>query len=267
MILLLCCCLLTAVVSHYENVAVLVDTSSFFFNSRHTSNVYTIYSALLETGWNPHNIHIFTAAQQELDPRNPRLGMLLDSRHRNLPFSSHPSPHIHNRGSLTPADLLAFISAGDYGTSSSSLFLFLTGHGSDDIIKHTDKDATGTHDLVRALKAARGSRWYRALVVLDTCRGAWMAEGAGRVPGVVGLSSSGPDESSYSLRHDQLSGVSMIDRFSAGLAAFIRKGRPSGPVSPSQLKNVSELSPATLRSHIWSSRDDVDVWDYLAPSS
>ena len=64
--------LCTASLVDGDTWAVLVGTSRFWHNYRHTSNVLAVYRALRQQGLPDSNIVLMVAEEHACDPRNPR---------------------------------------------------------------------------------------------------------------------------------------------------------------------------------------------------
>ncbi|KAL8270652.1 hypothetical protein Esti_005398 [Eimeria stiedai] len=112
------------------------------------------------------------------------------------------------QGPLTPAHQRL------RSSSSSTLLVFLSGHGGDEFFKFSDwevllqQQLAETLDLMHALR-----RFKNMLIIAETCQAATMLSGV-RTPHVLRVSSSLKGESSYSYVGDSELGCALIDRWS-----------------------------------------------------
>lgn len=106
---------------------------------------------------------------------------------------------------------------------NSAVLVFLTGHGGDEFFKFSDWEALHAEQLAEVVAEMRQLRRFRRmLIIAETCQAATMLHKID-VPGVLRVSSSLKDESSYSFVGDREVGASLIDRWTYSAAVFLSK--------------------------------------------
>ena len=185
------------------NSAILVSTSKFWFNYRHSANTLAVYAAIRELGVPDSRIILMLADEHACAPRNPHIGSLfhIDDHHS---AARDGEPDSADGSSLYPADVEVDFAGADVtadalvrvitgralpGTPSSKtlnagpngrLLLYLTGHGGDGFLKFSDKEELSSEDLASALAEARASgRFVIVMIIVVKCcnsishRGSW----------------------------------------------------------------------------------------------
>ncbi|KAL8424357.1 hypothetical protein Efla_000814 [Eimeria flavescens] len=108
-----------------------------------------------------------------------------------------------------------------HSSSSSTVLVFLTGHGGDEFLKFSDwevllqQQLTETVELMHALR-----RFSRLLLIAETCQASTLLSGI-RTPGVLRISSSLKGESSYSYTGDREVGAALVDRWTHSALNFM----------------------------------------------
>jgi hypothetical protein len=233
---------------HDDNWAVLVSTSRYWFNYRHSANTLAMHAALVRAGVPQERIILMLADDHACDPRNVHPaaaaaaasgnGVASEGPARDAggevylidgdrgPASSMyvPGLQVDYAGPDVTVDALLRVLSGRHlpGTPASkrlgsgpasNVFLYMTGHGGDGFLKFQDKEELTSVDLAGALyEAWAGGRYREVVAVFDTCQAATLGEPA-HSPHVVAIGSSVRAESSYAFGHDAEVGQSLSDGF------------------------------------------------------
>lgn len=234
-LLFLLACLYTVSygLNHTNNWAVLVDTSRFWFNYRHSANVLSVYRTIKRLGIPDSRIILMIADVMACEAQNPFPAQMFshDSHSENL-FSTHTQ--VDYRGYDVTAESLMRVLTGRHGEEvppskrlmsddSSHVLLYLTGHGGDGFFKFQDAGEIGAPDFRDALVAMkRKGRFGRMLMIADTCQANTLHEG-NKVDGVLCVGSSGRGENSWSRGQCSALGTTLADRFTAETVATVDK--------------------------------------------
>jgi len=190
--------------NHTKNVAVLVQSSPFFHNYRHTSNILSIYQALKQFGnFTDDNIILMMAEEIPWNARNALKGTMAAL------YSHHTDQHSSNSkvldlwdddveidyiGSDVTVEALLHVLTGrstsqaafddannmipfssnrqlPHMDENTNLFLYLTGHGGDTFFKFRDYEEITTQDLIHTFADIHlFQRFHEVLFVTDTCQ-------------------------------------------------------------------------------------------------
>lgn len=206
---------------HSNNWAVIVDSSAFWFNYRHSSNALSIYTLLKEAGLPDSQIILMLAEDAACNPRNPHAGRIFntdDRTSRRNVYGEHVE--VDYRGSeVTVENFFRLLTDRvAHGTprskrlltdERSNVLLFMTGtllalynligHGGDNFLKFQDSEEINAHDLADAISQMHErKRFNEIMIMIDTCQAVTMFENI-NVPGVITIASSSRGESSYSV--------------------------------------------------------------------
>ena len=227
--------------------AVIVNSSKFYLNYRHTANAMTVYHALKRMGLPDSRIILMHADCSTCDPRNPfpgvtytRPGKPLEREaagaQSGLAHSLYDgAPEVDYRDKdVTAESVLRVLTGNTYGagskqvlgsTNSSNVLVYLTGHGGDGFLKFHDQTELMSSDLGAAVEYMdRVGRYKNLLLVLDTCQASTMYEDVGSVlGGWAGVASSPRGKSSYAMNHDGRVGAFLVDEFTAHMADWLER--------------------------------------------
>lgn len=197
------------------NWAILVATSGFWYDYRHTTNVLLLNRQLRALGIPSNRIVVLTAGSTACDPHNPFPG-----QHMGVEANLYDefSPHLrgHAVSPLSLAETLTDLRSDD----QSDVFLYITGHGGPGFIKFQDSKVLSAESLQKIIDVMKIKRKFRRmLLVVDSCSSETM-----KVNGVSFVSSSETGKSSYSVTHDRTLGTSPVDQFTLEFAAKLDKG-------------------------------------------
>lgn len=239
-----------------SNWAVIVSTSRYFFNYRHSTNALVVYDAVRRMGIPDSRILLMLAEDHACDGRNryPATAYAEASRGRNL----YPGDiEVDYRGHEVTGGAFLRVLSGRHGagtppskalrsTNESSVLVFLTGHGGEGFLKFQDAEEVTSGDIAAAIRDMHlGGRFRRLLLMSDTCKAGTLAD-AIDVPGVAALGSSRTGENSYAAGHDDHIGVALVDRFSLAAMHFFED---AAAAKAATLKDfVRHFQPRELRS-------------------
>lgn len=221
--------LLVSASDNENNWAILIDTSSYWFNYRHASNVLGLYSQIRSRGIPDSRIILMVAEDIACNARNVFPGTVVNNelKRENL---VEGDVEIDYRGAEVSVDnlirlLTSKTLAGRYicrlhvyvflyvdrHTDSvsrnkilntnhhSKIFLYLTGHGGENFMKFRNVEEVSAHDLSAAFNQMwQQGRYKEILFVIDTCQAASMFSKLVS-PNIYGIASSKVGESSYSV--------------------------------------------------------------------
>ena len=219
--------------AHTSNWAVIVSTSRFWFNYRHSANALSIYRTCRRLGIPDSRILLFLPDDVACNPRNAFPGRVFNHRGRGVDLVGEALEVDYRGAELTVENFLRVLTgrhrAGTplskrlLSDSRSNVLLYVTGHGGDEFMKFQDREQLLAQDLADAVAQMREQgRFRELLVVVETCEASTMVSKL-RTPGVVALSSSEKGEKSYSHHSDAVVGVSVIDQFTFYALQFMEQ--------------------------------------------
>eukprot|EP00048_Salpingoeca_helianthica_P013066 m.194872 g.194872 ORF g.194872 m.194872 type:complete len:372 (-) comp15454_c8_seq4:485-1600(-) len=224
-----------------EPWAVIVSSSRFWFNYRHSANALLFYNMLRARGVPDANIVLMLADQHACSAKNPFPGEIFadDSLQDNL-FDG--SVDIDYRGADVTADMFVRVltdrlpahipqSRRLRSNANSSVLVYMTGHSATGLLKFQDTQELPASRIAAALAAMHAlARYGELLLIADTCHAAALFHDI-RAPNVIAMGSSAAHEDSYSRRTAPAIGVHLVDRFSwhavAAINAFSSRARPT----------------------------------------
>lgn len=197
------------------NWAILVATSGFWYDYRHTTNVLLLRKQLKELGMPDNRILLLTAGNTACDPHNPFPGRHLGN---DTDLYDSISPHLRGLAvnPLSVAETLTTLKSD----ALSNVFLYITGHGGPGFVKFQDSQVLSAQSLQSIVDVMSIKHKFREmLVVVDSCSSATM-----KVNGVSFVSSSEEGKSSYSVTYDKTLGTSPVDKFTFEFASLLKEG-------------------------------------------
>jgi phosphatidylinositol glycan class K len=229
---------------HQENYAVIVSSSRYWFNYRHTVNALTLYHMLTQQGgFTDDRIILMLADEYAINARNPYKNVLtsataMPGKHQanaggaSTSLYEGDSIEIDYRGEDVTVENLARVLSGRQRPGSSlpvlpadvhgaNVFLYLTGHGGDGFFKFQDVEEILAADLT-ALVQQRS--FHQFLFLADTCQAFTLADDRFKaLPAVSMVGSSLRDESSYAHHSNVDLGLAMIERYTYAMEQFLRQ--------------------------------------------
>lgn len=212
-----------------NNWAVIVSSSRYLFNYRHTANALTMYHALRQHGIDDDHILLFLSDSFACDPRNVYPAEI---------FAQPPSATSDVRGhtdmnlygcsaqvdfSGSDVDVQRFLSVlqGRYDENTpptrrllsdenSNIIIYIAGHGAKSYFKFQDVEFLSSSDISETLTMMHQQRRYGRVVFLaDTCHAIALCEHIS-APNVVCLAACGAEAESYSDQYESKLGVHLI---------------------------------------------------------
>ncbi|CAH8501417.1 unnamed protein product [Schistosoma bovis] len=193
---------------HTSNWAVLVDTSRFWFNYRHISNVLSIYRSIKRLGIPDSRIILMVADDASCSSRNPRPATIFNNPYSRVNLYGEEI-EIDYRGYEVTVENFIRVLTGRLPPSTptskrlntdehSNILIYMTGHGGDGFLKFQDDHELSNSELADAIEQMwQKRRYHELLFIVDTCQ----AESMGKLfysPNVVAIGSSAIGEESLS---------------------------------------------------------------------
>lgn len=245
---------------HTRNAAVIVQTSRFFHNYRHTSNALSIYQAVKKHGKIPdENIILMLAEDIPYNDRNPHKGEVFSDIKAGSLFDS--TVEVDYRGEDVTVDNFLKVLLGDSKPghnqldldSDTNLLVYLTGHGGDSFFKFQDEEellVEDIHDVFSRMHIMR--RFKEVLFIADTCQAFTLAPK--NVPNVYSIGSSLLGQNSYANHADSSIGHSVIDRYTYGFYQWMEQKRRWD-----RMESISLHDSLTSGNHVSFARINADV--------
>jgi GPI-anchor transamidase subunit K len=221
--------------AEFNNYAVIVSTSRYWFNYRHTINALSFYHYLKDIGGYPDDrIILMLADDYASNPRNVFPNHLYANGQGNPHHSSlydASSIEIDYRGDDVNAEQLLRILEGrsydsrlpvlDTTNNETRVLIYMTGHGGDSFLKFHDVHEIMAADLARSIATLHTQERYgEILFIADTCQ-AFTLGNAIASPNVYMIGSSLQGESSYAHHSDTDLGLAVIERYTHAVMQYL----------------------------------------------
>lgn len=226
--------------NHDSNVAVLVSSSTFFHNYRHTSNTLALYHSLKKYGgFTDDNIILFLGDEVACNARNPFKDTVYP--YPNHDINLFENVQVDYSGSDVTVENFFRVLLGRHTSnipshkklpidknsksgneSKTNLLLYITGHGGDSFFKFRDQEDFTTTDLRGVFEEMQiMERFNSVLFLSDTCQAFTLAPNTNEeneksgvtIENVYTIGSSLKGESSYAHHSDRSIGHSVMDRY------------------------------------------------------
>lgn len=242
-----------------DNWVIILNSSKFYFNYRHTVNALLIYQTVKRYGIPDDNIIMMLPENAACHPRNSFPGSMTDGKHADDLYAGNVE--VDYRGSDLTPEAIARVLTGRHDSSTprnkrmmsgpkSKIFFFMNGHGGDSFLKIQDTMVFRNVDLADALKEMQvKERFGEILIVLDTCQAFSMFNYVD-IPNVhsIGSSLTGQMAKSYG-SNDEL-GISSSDHFTYFFNEIFR-GKSYDSIKNLNLKQIiNELPESKILSQI-----------------
>ncbi|GMH82673.1 hypothetical protein TL16_g09339 [Triparma laevis f. inornata] len=251
--------------------AVIVSTSRYWFNYRHTSNALSVYHLLRSQNVPDSNIILMLADDLPENVRNIEHGKMYGERKRTNDLYENVEVDYSGRD-VTVETFLQVLSGRHspstpdslrlHTTKESNVVLYLTGHGGDEFLKFQDSTEVSSQDLSLVFSEMHLlDRYSKMLLIVDTCQAGTLSSSFTREknPNLFFIGSSSKNENSYAHHTSEYLGVAVIDRYTR---AFLKYFQTSYDPKTSTLANVirETNNPQELRASIsWWSGFERDV--------
>ena len=239
--------------------AVIVNTSKFWFNYRHTVNLLLTYNTLRRYGLDDDHIILMTTDTTPCNARNPMPTQVYDGTHsENL---NQGYLEIDYRGNeVTPEAIVRVLTDRHPAHTplskrlrsgpDSNVLVFMNGHGGNGYLKVQDTMVLLTPELTQAVTEMREKRRFKELlVVVDTCQ-AFSLFSQLDFPDVHMIGSSLTGEMAKSIGHHSELGLSTGDRFTFYTYQYLRDKSKSVVKRLSVANWLDTLDYQSLQSHV-----------------
>jgi phosphatidylinositol glycan class K len=221
--------------NHTKNVAVILSSSTFYHNYRHTTNALAIYQSLKNHGgFTDDNIILMMADEVACNARNPYKESIFPVGFHHVDL--YEDVQVDYTGADVTVDNFFRVLLGRHEQftpayqqllnidEDTNLFLYATGHGGDSFFKFRDVEDFTTKDLRGVFEQLQIMKRFRSVLFMsDTCQAFTTAPnthvenddsyGGVVLENVYSISSSLKDENSYSHHSDPNIGHSVMDRY------------------------------------------------------
>jgi phosphatidylinositol glycan class K len=228
--------------NHTKNVAVIVSSSTFYHNYRHSANALTVYQSLkTHGGFTDDNIILMLADEVACNAKNPFKDSIYPMGSHNVDIYSQAQ--VDYTGNDVTVDNFFRILLGRHEKytpaqqrlhnidSDTNLFIYTTGHGGDGFFKFRDAEDYTTKDLRGVFEQLQIMKRFRSILYLtDTCQAFTTAPNTreenadstlGELINVYTVASSLKNENSYAHHSDSNIGHSVIDRYVFHFVTFM----------------------------------------------
>mmetsp|Transcript_23363 Transcript_23363/g.41466 ORF Transcript_23363/g.41466 Transcript_23363/m.41466 type:complete len:356 (-) Transcript_23363:150-1217(-) len=246
-------CLLLGIVAS-DNWAVVLSSSKFYFNYRHTVNAVMIYNQLKRLGFDDDHIIMMIPENSACHSRNTFPGQIFNGQSKVDHYATNIQ--IDYKGAeVTPdavmqvlADRLPLSTPNNKRLRSGSndkVMLFMNGHGGDGYLKIQDTRVLRSIDLALAVQEMSLKRRFgELLIVLDTCQAFTLFDYID-VPNVHVVGSSLRGQMAKSIGFDSQLGISMSDHFSYYFFKFFEDSTKA-KLMTADLQSVLDVLPSSV---------------------
>jgi GPI-anchor transamidase subunit K len=235
---------------HTNNWAVLVDSSRFWFNYRHASNVLSIYRNVKRLGIPDSHIILMIADDMACNARNPVPGAMFSSAYRPVNLYGDDIEVDYRGDEVSVENVIRLLtdrvspatppSKRLLSDEHSHILIYFTGHGGEDFLKFHDENEISSREIADAFEQMWQKRRYKEILfITDTCQAESLSSRL-YSPNILTIGSSKTGENSYSHHQDQRIGVYVVDRYSYHVNQFLEKIRPD---SQTNLQEFFQICP------------------------
>lgn len=230
---------------HTNNVAVILSSSTFFHNYRHSANALAMNQALKDHGgFTDDNIILMLADEAACNPKNPYKDTIYPIGSHNL--NLYKDAEVDYTGNDVTVDNFFRVLLGRHGKytpphqrfhnidENTNLFIYVTGHGGDNFFKFRDVEDFNTKDLRGVLEQLQILKRFKSILyVTDTCQAFTTAPNTRQenidsslpdgeiLRNVYSVGSSLKDENSYAHHSDTSIGHAIMDRYVYNFISFM----------------------------------------------
>lgn len=246
-----------AISKHSNNWAVLVSTSRFWFNYRHTANTLSFYHIVKQLGIPDSHIILMLADDFACNPRNSYPAQIFNNQNQQINLYGE-NVEVDYRGyEVTVENFLRVLtdrhekevprSKRLLTDEHSNILIYLTGHGGNEFLKFQDAEEINSADIADAFEQmSQKKRYNEILFIADTCQASTLFN---RIysKNIVAIGSSKYGENSYSHHNDFKVGVSVIDRFTYYTLEFFERAKQK-KIIPSLYNLFKSYNPTVISS-------------------
>jgi len=240
---------------HSNNWVVIVDTSIFFFNYRHSSNALSMYRTVKKLGIPDSQIVLMLADDMACHPSNAFKAQVFNNKNKEIELYGD-SIEVDYRGHEVTVENFLRVLLGRHppGTPASkrldtnegsNIFVYMSGHGGNEFLKFRDTEEISSQDIGGAFEQMRVKGRYKEMFfAVDTCQATTLHRHV-ISKNVLSVGSSMRNENSYSHHNDPELGTPVIDRFTYHTLEFMEQRGEKATIG--QL--MRHLTPAKLMSN------------------
>ena len=267
---------------HGNNWAVLVQTSKYWFNYRHSTNVLSFYRIVKALGIPDSHILLLLAHDHACDPRNAYQAAVYNDMSMTTNVYGEDI-QVDYRGSEVTSENFQRILTGRHAAdvprskrmlsdADSNVLVYMTGHGGDEFLKFQDSEEIHSADIAAAFQQMHEKGRYKNLFfVIETCQANTLYNRF-RSPNILALGAAKKGQNSLSRDSSPEVGVSLIDRFTYEVLNFFHYHAKMDVRSNKTVGDLGrELTFQRLHSHIGyrtdlyhTNPDDVKVTEFFA---
>lgn len=174
MLLFIALSIATALAAHTSNWAVLVCTSTFWFNYRHVANVLSIYRLLRQGGMPDDHIILMLADDMACNPRNVFQASVFNDMEHTLNVYGEDVEVDYRGEEVTVENFIRILTSKTVffvildrlpketprskrllSDEGSNILIYMSGHGGDNFLKFQDTEEINTNDLADAFEQMR----------------------------------------------------------------------------------------------------------------
>ncbi|KAG8345344.1 putative Peptidase C13 family [Trypanosoma vivax] len=211
--------------SRINTWAVVLSSSRYFFNMRHSANALTLYHLLRRHGMDDDQIIILLSDSYACDPRKPNPATMYSAHSVSERINLYScNVQVDYAGYDVSVRRFLSVLQGRYDENTppsrrlktdenSNIIIYAAGHSAEGFFKFQDSEFISSTDIAETLTMMWEQRRYRKVVFLiDTCRALSLCREI-TAPNVICLASSTADKDSYSHHLDPSSGLTDITRW------------------------------------------------------
>ena len=152
---------------HTSNWAVLVSTSKFWFNYRHSANVLSLYRTVKRLGIPDSQIILMLPDDMACNPRNAFPGTVYNNGQRGLDLYGNNIEVDYRGNEVTVENFIRLMTdrVGEDMPKSkrlltddkSNILVYMTGHGGEEFLKFQDAEEISAFDIADAF----GQMWEK----------------------------------------------------------------------------------------------------------
>ncbi|TNV76607.1 hypothetical protein FGO68_gene15958 [Halteria grandinella] len=230
---------------------ILLSSSKFYFNYRHTGNTISIYHHLKKMGVTDDRIILMLPENHACNPRNAFPGTLhfeIDTR-ENLYCDDI---EIDYKGDDLTYETILNLIRGRYdqgfpqskrlqGNNKAKLFIYMNGHGGENFFKIQDTEVVHSEDFAKVFnEMAEKDMYEEVLLLLDTCEAMSLFDQVD-APNIIMVGTSITGQHALSYQTDGQINTYLNDRFTYHFYQYLKQwngDKKSGKVKLSEFPTL-----------------------------
>ena len=218
-----------------NNFYVLLSSSKFFFNYRHTGNTLVIYEHLKAMGVSDDRIVLMLPENHACNARNAFPGTLYYEAPERRDWYCRDIEVDYKAEDLTYEAILNIV-RGRYerlypasrklqANEKTKVFIYMNGHGGENFFKIQDTEVVHSEDFAKVFAEMHTKRLYAdALLILDTCE-AYSLFDQVESPDIVMVGTSVHGQHALSHHLDGALNTYINDKFTYFFYKFLKEGK------------------------------------------